>query len=373
MFDRSLHDRVVRTTMVAALVAGFWANPGAVMAAGPSSAPAAPDASTLATATVGEGGAAASYTADGRVEAVREATISAQVSGQVLKLGARAGDQVRAGQELARIDARAAAQGEAAIGAQLAGAQAQLVAAARNLERTQKLVEQNFLSPATLDRAQAEKRAADEAVKALQAQRAGAATQTAWHRLLAPFDGIVTSVPAEVGDTAMPGKPLMLMHDPQRLRVAIDVPAALVARLSRDPASLVIDIPDAPAQQRSPEVAGVVVVPAADPIAHTQLVRLELKSAQGLHPGLFARVRLTLNPVPGAETSVRLTMPRAALVMRGDLHAVYVVGDRAVALRQIRLGRTSGDSVEVLSGLSAGERVALDPVAAARVAGNVAK
>ena len=59
--------------------------------------------------------------------------------------------------------------------------------------------------------------------------------------------------------------------------------------------------------------------------------------------------------------------------MRGDLHAVYVVGERAVALRQVRVGRASGDKVEVLSGLSAGERVALDPVAAARVAGNVAK
>ena len=206
MPDRSLHARAARTALVVALATATWASLVQAAPAGNGTPAAATGAATLATATVGEGGATASYTADGRVEAVREATISAQVSGQILKLGARAGDRVRAGQELVRVDARAAVQNEAAVSAQLAGAQAQLVAAERNLERTQKLVDQKFLSPATLDRAQAEKRAADEAVKALQAQRAGAATQSGWHRLVAPFDGIVTSVATEVGDTAMPGQ-----------------------------------------------------------------------------------------------------------------------------------------------------------------------
>ena len=371
MKPRSRHDRVARPLAMAALAGALWTSP-----AGAADAPApgpAPGPGALATATVGASGAAASYTADGRVEAVREATISAQISGQVTSLGARTGDKVRAGQELARIDARAASQNEAAIGAQFAAAQAQLEAAERSYERTKTLVEQKFLSPANLDRAQADRRAAEEAVKALQAQRAAAATQTGWHRLVAPFDGVVTSVPASVGETAMPGKPLMLLHDPRRLRVAIDVPAGIVARLSLEQGSPQVEIPDAAPQARSPQVSGVVVVSAADPVAHTQLVRLELKDPQGLHPGLFARVRLALKAQSGADAGARLTMPRSALVERGDLRAVYVVSERGVALRQVRVGRASGDRIEVLSGLASGERVALDPVAAARVTGRSAK
>lgn len=371
MIDRSRTNRVARRLAATALAGALWTNPAA--AADAPKAAASPGLQALATATVGEAGAAASYTADGRVEAVREATISAQVSGQVMSLGARTGDKVRAGQELARIDARAAAQNEAAVGAQLAAAQAQLTAAERNYERTKTLVDQKFLSPANLDRALADKRAADESVKALQAQRAAASTQTGWHRLVAPFDGVVTSVPASVGETAMPGKPLMLLHDPRRLRVAIDVPAALVARLALEKDLPQVEIPDASAEARNPQVTAVVVVSAADPVAHTQLVRLDLKDSQGLHPGLFARVRLALKSEPGAEAGARLTMPRSALVERGDLRAVYVVSEREVALRQVRVGRASGDRIEVLSGLASGERVALDPVAAARVTAGTAK
>ncbi|MCL4748066.1 MAG: efflux RND transporter periplasmic adaptor subunit [Burkholderiaceae bacterium] len=327
---------------------------------------------TLEVAMVGVGATAQTYTADGRVEAVRETTIAAQVAGKVISLGARAGDRVRSGQELARIDARAAEHNEVALAAQLAGARAQSIAAQRELERTRQLVERGFLSPATLDKVEAEKRSADEAVRALEAQRAGAATQTGWHRIVAPFDGVVTTVTTELGDTAMPGKPLMQLYDPRRLRVAVDVPAAQVARLVPAAAAPLIEIPDAAPGARHPGATGVLVVPAADPVAHTQLVRLDLKgSPPGLHPGLFARVRFVLAAEPGAEGAGRLTVPTRALVERGDLRAVYVVGERSIALRQVRVGRTTGDSVEVLAGLSPGERVALDPVAAARLAPGV--
>ncbi len=328
----------------------------------------------LEIATVGTGATGDTYTADGRVEAVRETTIAAQVSGRVISLGARAGDRVRAGQELARIDARAAQHNEVAVAAQLAGARAQSIAAQRELERTKQLVEKKFLSPATLDRVEAEKRSADEVVRALEAQRAGAATQTGFHRIVAPFDGIVTSVTTELGDTAMPGKALMLLHDPRKLRVAVDVPAAQVARLIRTTAMPVIEIPDAPPEARNPGATGVVVVPAADPVAHTQLVRVELRgSPQGLHPGLFARVRFELAPEPGGDAIARLTVPRSALVARGDLRAVYVVAQGTVALRQVRVGRAANDSIEVLAGLSPGERIALDPVAAARLSRSPSK
>lgn len=317
--------------------------------------------------------AGATYLADGQVESVRQTLIASQVSGQVTAITVKAGDAVKAGQLLVRIDARAAEQNQAASAAQLAAARAQLTAAERNLDRTRQLVAQKFLSASTLDRAEAEHRAAAETVKALRAQTAGAATQTGWHTLVAPFDAIVSSVTTELGDTALPGKPLLQLHDPQALRVAVNLPAAVAARLDTSGGAL-IEIPDAPEQARRPVVARMTLVAAADPVSHTQLVRLDLpRGTEGLTPGLFARVRLPLSEArDGAASGGRVSIPRNAVVSRGDLRAVYVAGEGgSYLLRQVRLGRTQGDAVEVLSGLQAGERVALDPVAAARVAGLV--
>jgi hypothetical protein len=82
-----------------------------------------------------------------------------------------------------------------------------------------------------------------------------------------------------------------------------------------------------------------------------------------LTPGTFARVQL---PLAGVAAS-SLTVPAAAVVRRPEFNAVYVVGtDGKPQLRQVRLGRARGDAVEVLAGIVPGERIALDPVAAAR-------
>lgn len=334
----------------------------------------AQERSPVPTALVRSLEAGASYLADGQVESVRQTAIAPQVSGQVTMLKVKAGDTVKAGQLLVRIDARAAEQNQAASAAQLAAARAQLTAAERTLDRTRQLVARNFLSVSTLDRAEADQRAAAETVKALRAQTAGAATQTGWHTVVAPFDAVVSSVATELGDSAMPGRPLMQLHDPDALRVAVNVPAGVAARLDTS-GSAEIDIPDAPKAARRPQVSRITLVAAADPVSHTQLVRLDLsQGAAALTPGLFARVRLPLAATreSAAGTAARVAVPLAAVVSRGDLRAVYVAqGQDSYLLRQVRLGRIHGDEIEVLSGVSEGERVALDPVAAARVAGRV--
>jgi len=321
----------------------------------------------LATASVELESANGYYQADGQLEAVRETTVAAQVAGKVLARAVRAGDRVKSGQMLVQIDPRAAQQSQAASAAQLAAARAQLVAAQKNLERTRQLVAQNYMSSANLDKVEADFKAANETVRALSAQTAGAATQTEWHTLSAPFDAIVTATLTEVGDTAMPGKPLIQLHDPSALRVAMHVPAAIATRLLLD-GKATIEIPDASPALRSPKPGKIVVVSAADPVSHTQLVRIDLPRDLGdLHPGMFARIRLPLQPEAGRAQ--RLVVPASALVARGDLRAVYVVAESGVLLRQVRVGRRTGEDIEILAGLAVGEKVAIDPVAAARVAG----
>ena len=110
-------------------------------------------------------------------------------------------------------------------------------------------------------------------------------------------------------------------------------------------------------------------LPATDPNTHTRELRLMLPvDLANARPGQFARVELPMSESASDNASQRLYVPAAAIVRRAELTAVYVVGqDGKPLLRQVRLGPAAGDRVEVLAGLNANERVALDPQAAARV------
>jgi hypothetical protein len=105
----------------------------------------------------------------------------------------------------------------------------------------------------------------------------------------------------------------------------------------------------------------VTVVPAADPRTHTTRVRIELpEDVRGVYPGVFARAHFVVGSAP------RLLVPREAVLRRSEVTAVYVIDAKGYPqLRQVRLGAAADEqSVEVLAGLKAGERVALDPVKA---------
>ena len=102
-------------------------------------------------------------------------------------------------------------------------------------------------------------------------------------------------------------------------------------------------------------------MPSADPVSQTVEWRLELspKVTQNLLPGQQVRVRFV-----GGQAS-RMVVPAAAVLRRGELTAVYVAADKGFVLRAVRLGADHGaDGVEIVAGLKAGERVALDPVKA---------
>ena len=109
-------------------------------------------------------------------------------------------------------------------------------------------------------------------------------------------------------------------------------------------------------------------LPAIDPVSHTRTLRLTLPAdvSAALAPGRFARVWLPGRALGGSPA--RLFVPQAAVLRRAELQAVYVMAaEGRPLLRQVRLGETRGDQVEVLTGLREGESVALDPQAAAQV------
>ena len=318
-------------------------------------------APALATAPVTSQSGAQRSAYEGVVEAVRQTVIAAQVPGAVVGLNVKPGDRVQAGQVLLRLDARAADQTAAAASAQVRAAQAAQEAATREFQRQQQLFEKNYISRAALDRAEAQYKAA-QAESAAQLASAGAArSQSDFYVVRAPYAGVIADVAVVLGDMAMPGKPLLTVYDPGALRIKAAVPQTVAARLD---AGMQL-------QGEVPGVAGTIqpvrwqLLPAVDPATHTLELRLDLPPAlKGTVPGMFARAWL---PVAGSGDA-RLYVPAQAVLRRAELTGVYVVApDGKPLLRQVRLGRAEGDRVEILSGVAAGERVALDPQQAARV------
>lgn len=293
-------------------------------------------------------------TAEGVVEAVRQSTLAAQVQGRIVEFSVKAGDSVGAGQVIARIDARTAEQSVASSQAQVAEARANLTNARAHYERTRQLVAQKFVSQAALDQAAAEYEAARAQVAALEAAARQAATAKSFTAIAAPYAGVVAATHVELGDMATPGRPLVTLFEPGRLRVTATLPQATLAAVDLD-APIRVEIP---AVQKTLAATMVTVLPVADMRTHTTKVRLELPAVEELLPGQFARASF----VTGRAR--KLVVPEAAVLKRSEVTAVYVLPEgRPAQLRQVRLGERVGDGmVEILAGVREGELIAVDPV-----------
>ena len=350
---------MLKTSLVSALIlAGLVAAPAAWAA----------DAAPVALATVAIAGSGAAdaqrMSFDGVVEAVRQTTLSAQVPGAIISLSVKAGDRVKAGQELLRIDARAASQNAAASAAQVEAARANLNLSSKELERQKQLFQKQYISQAALDRAQAQMQAAQAQVQALQAQSDAVHTQSRFFVISAPYAGVVSEVPVTLGDMAMPGAPLLVMYDPAALRISAPVPANAATAAAQ------FEIPGLASAPGLLAPKSATLLPTVDAATHTAQLRLVLPdSVKGATPGMFARVWLAAGVREGvAKADERLYVPVASVVRRAEMTGLYVVNEQGKpALRQVRLGRVHGDRVEVLSGVEKGEKVAADPQAAAKV------
>lgn len=305
-----------------------------------------------------------SYSADAVVEAVRQSTVAAQIAGRIVDIRFDVGDHVKKGDVIVRIDERAASQALAASEAQVREAQATLRNARSEYERARQLFAQNFISKASLDKAEAAYKSAQERVAALLAGSGQARTERSFATIVAPYSGIVSARYVELGEMASPGKPLMTGFDPSTLRVVATVPQTEVASIQASGKARI----EIPSLKKWIDATRMTVVPSADPRTHTVRIRLELPPDVGVFPGVFARAHFLVG------RASRLLVPREAVVQRSEVTGVYVVDTSGRPwLRQIRLGTASDErAVEVLAGLRAGERVALDPIKAGMAAGSAA-
>ncbi len=297
------------------------------------------------------------YAAEALVEAVKQATVSAQISGRIVEINFDAGDVVSKGQVLMRIDEREASQALAGSQAQVAQAQASLQNAKASYERTKQLVEQKFVSQAALDKSFAEYKVAQAQAQATMAGAGAAATTKGFATIVAPYSGVVAARHVELGEMASPGKALMTGFDPKDLRVVASIPQYKLADIKRSPRVAV----EFPVLNKWVKVTSVSVLPSADVRTHTTRVRLDLpEGIMDVIPGMYARAHFTTGKTR------KLLIPDVAVVRRSEVTAVYVVDSKGqVNFRQVRLGDLAGQgAIEVLAGVSPGESVAIEPIKA---------
>jgi RND family efflux transporter MFP subunit len=322
---------------------------------------------------------AAVHEAIGTVRAENSAQISSRIPSYIRQIHAVAGDRVRQGQLLVELDdldlvshldqAKAAkaevedAIQEAAQG--LAAAQAQLELAEVTHKRFEDLLAKKSVAQheydevdtrlraarASVEMAQARKRQAEAKRSQVEAQISGAEVGLGYARIQAPFAGVVTERRMDPGTLATPGMPILAIDQAGRFR--LDASLAETRLSSVHPGETVtvrLETLPNPVEGRITEI-----VPSVDPNSRTAIVKISLPSMNGLRSGMFGRALLAA----GGESA--LTIPEQAVIRHGQLQSVFVVEGDVARRRLVSLGGGANGRQTVLSGLSGGEQVVLNP------------
>jgi RND family efflux transporter MFP subunit len=271
----------------------------------------------------------------GTVRAVRSATIAPLISGTVAEVRVGMGSAVRAGEVLVRLSARE-------VDARLEQTRAVAALAKREHDRAATLVRDGAIPAAQYDAAASQWTVA-------QARQAEASIVADHAVLRAPFAGVITAKLASVGDTAMPGQPLLVLEAPGALRFEARVPESIGSGLTiGEPVLVRLEGLGVDVEGRIAELQ-----PASDDATRTRLAKIDLPPTPGLRSGRFGRVLLAT----GAALVV--SVPADAVAHHGQLESVFVVEAGIARLRLVRGGRTKDGRVEIASGLAGHERVVL--------------
>lgn len=293
---------------------------------------------------------------DGVLEAVHRSTVSSEVSARVMELPFDVDDYVEKGEVIVRFrDADQQAQ-MATAQATLQEARAQLTEARQSYERGQELFERELIARAELDRLTATFESTQARVSAAEAGVRAAQENLERTVVRAPYSGIVEERHIELGETAGAGQPLLTGLSLEHLRAVVEVPQSLVGPLREHGEARVV-LPDG----TSLAATEVRISPAASEGSHTFRTRVTLPEGDHqVFPGTLVKVAFKR----GEQDLLRV--PASAVVQRSEVTGLYVVHpDHRIELRQVRAGELTPDGHRViLSGLAAGERVALDPIAA---------
>jgi RND family efflux transporter MFP subunit len=318
--------------------------------------------------------------ASGYVVAQRKAAVSSKATGRLEWLGVEEGSRVKQGEVLARLEARDVEAGRAEAEANLESARAALVQAQAeqedatlNFNRNKELAAKGYVAQMDLTTAEARyKRAragvagAESAIRAAEAALRAAEVAVEYTRIRAPFDGVVLTKDANVGDVITPfGSALnakasvVTMADMSSLQVEADVSESNLEKVKMgQPCEIQLD---ALSDKRFRGIVHM-IVPTADRTKASVLVKVGfIDKDPRVLPEMSAKVAFLERAVKPDEEQARTALPVAALVHRSTTQSVFVLRNDRVEAVPVRIGERIGDLVEVLDGVRAGDKVVMNP------------
>ncbi len=315
------------------------------------------------------------YEASGTVRARTAAQISSRIMAYVREVRVQVGDRVREGQVLATLDARDAdvrkrqadAGREEARSAALeaeqgyASAKANLELAEATYARMKELFDKTSISSQEFDEATARVKMARAGLEMASSKRAqvnakirqadediaGASIMQGYSTIAAPFAGVITEKNVDPGNLAVPGQPLMTLERGAGYRLEAQVEESMLRKI-RLGQSVQVAL-DAAAHDLTGRVSE--IVPAVDPSARTSTVKIDLPAVADVRTGLFGRAKFEVG------TKRALTIPSSAVNDRGQVQWIFVADNGVAHARIVTTGEKNGDRIEILSGLSEGEKL----------------
>jgi RND family efflux transporter MFP subunit len=304
--------------------------------------------------------------ASGYVVAQRKAAVASKATGRLEWLGVEEGSRVKAGQVIARLENRDVMADSDLAAANLNNAGAELADARQNFERMRELREKGYVAQAELDSADTRLKRAQAGVTGAEAALRAAEVAVEYTLIRAPFDAVVLSKNADIGDIVTPlgaaanaKAAVVTIADMSSLQVEVDVSESNLAKVRvAQPCEIQLDsLPDE-------RFRGVVhmIVPTADRSKASVLVKVRfLDLDPRILPEMSARVAFLERPVTPGEEKPRTAVTASALVSRNSGTVAFVVKKDRVTETPVKTGPILGDTVEVISGLTPGQTVVLDP------------
>ncbi len=291
------------------------------------------------------------FTWPGTVKSRTVANIAPRMTARIIEIKVNAGDKVRKGDVIARLDERDIRAQENAALAALAGANAQANRAKADEQRIRSLYSKEAATREKFDAVVAQAKETQAAVNQATSTVSEIRSHLADTLLLAPFDGVVVKRLQEPGDMGLPGVPVVTLQTPKGLRLEANVPSTC-AGLYRTGMAVTVRI-DALGQTTPGQIDE--ISPEVDPQTRTQLIKIALPAIEGLQPGFFGWLE------QACDQHETLLIPASAVQHIGQLEVVQVLSEGRPVMRHIRTAKTFGDQIEVVSGLHAGETVITHP------------
>jgi RND family efflux transporter MFP subunit len=291
----------------------------------------------------------------GMVVSEDQVQVASRLMGYIREIKVEEGQAVKAGQLLFVVDPSdiQGQTGQARAG--LAQAEAALADAKLDYERFGALYKDEAIPKLQWDKVRLQYQVAEQQVAAARAGLGLAAGQMRYATVVAPINGVVTQKMANAGDLAAPGRPVLVIEGMKKLQVRTNVSSDVYARIKAG--EKVTIVTDGDAAQAPIEGVIAQIVPAADPVSHTYLVKIDLPAGNGLSSGNFVRVGFAV----GRRAGIRV--PATALAERAGITGVFVVDARGFAhYRMVRTGAAEQNKVEIQSGLNAGDQLVVSNV-----------